>query len=420
MKAFRQIKWGKPWRLNDRAMGIVVPIISEDKSKRNYVILEEAKDKVEIKDMGSIGKVSVKSKSDKPVFMRGGTLLKGQGTQSRVVVCGTIVMPEKEEVVKGGKIAVPVPVACVHSSHPISIGAGLDVVGKSHAPRIMMSYLRGTSTDQHALWCSVSDFASHSADSGVSGVSNDLIHTMEQVDGFKGDVEEIIDKVPTLENQVGMIVLDDKGVVGIEMFDHPGSWKALVKSIVKSYADVLGREDKDNIFEIKLERIIPAVQRFWEKLQTCKEGKILFECDGAKTISFSGDGIVGEYTVLNGEGIHGIATRVEKQEEIRQERRRGYEAIATGIYDGLTSLGSSITATPRPWRTTTGRTSDVVLSFLSSEPRTFTELVKKAPVSKPTLSRRLKNGVKDQLVAKTDEGYQLTAKGLFKKALEKS
>ncbi|GAI23926.1 unnamed protein product, partial [marine sediment metagenome] len=266
MEAFRRFKWGKPWRLNDRAMGVVVPIIREDKGERKYAILEEAKDKVEIKDTGSIGEVSVRSKSDKPVFIRGGTLLKGQGTQSRVVACGTIVMPEKEEVVKGGEIAVPVPVACVHSSHPISLGAGFDVVGKSHAPRIMTSYLRGHLTDQHALWGSVSNFASLSADSGVSGTSNDLIRTMEQVDRFKVDVEKIIDQVPAVENQAGMIVLDDKGVVGIEMFDHPGSWKALVKSIVKSYADVLGREDKDNIFEIKLERIIPMAQQFWEKL----------------------------------------------------------------------------------------------------------------------------------------------------------
>lgn len=407
MKAFRRFKWGKPWRLNDRAMGVVVPIIREDKGERNYVILEEAKDKVEIKDTGRIGEVSVKSKSDKPVFIRGGTLLKGQGTQSRVVACGTIVMPEKEEIVKGGKVAVPVPVACVHSSHPISLGAGFDVVGKSHAPRIMMSYLRGHSTDQHALWGSVNNFASLSADSGVGGVSNDLIHTIEQVDRFKVDVEKIIDKVPTVENQVGMIVLDDKGVVGIEMFDHPGSWKALVKSIVKSYADVLGREDKDNIFEIKLERIIPMAQRFWEKLQTCKEGEVLFECNGAKTVSFKGDGIVGEYTVLNGEGIHAVATRVEKQME-RQPHRILPElahAIRRGWVEELPSRGSA--------RDYISRTSNAVLFHLSSEPRTFTELAKKAPVSKPTLSRRLKNGVRDQLVAKTSEGYQLTAKGLY-------
>ncbi|GAJ22664.1 unnamed protein product, partial [marine sediment metagenome] len=103
MKAFKRFKWGKPWRLNDRSMGIVVPIIREGKGERKYAILEEANDKVEIKDTGSIGEVSVKSKSDKPVFIRGGTLLQGQGTQSRVVTCGTIVMPEKEEVVKGGE-----------------------------------------------------------------------------------------------------------------------------------------------------------------------------------------------------------------------------------------------------------------------------------------------------------------------------
>lgn len=399
MKAFRRFKWGKPWRLNDRAMGVVVPIIREDRGKRNYVILEEAKDKVEIKDTGRIGEVSVKSKSDKPVFIRGGTLLKGQGTQSRVVACGTIVMPEKEEVVKGGKVAVPVPVACVHSSHPISLGAGFDVVGKNHAPRIMMHYLRGPSTDQNALWGSVNNFASTARSKGVEEVSNDLIHTIEQVDRFKVDVEKIIDQVPAVENQVGMVVLDDKGVVGIEMFDHPGSWKALVKSIVKSYADVLGREDKDNIFEIKLERIIPMAQRFWEKLQTCKEGEVLFECNGAKTVSFKGDGVVGEYTVLNGEGIHAVATRVENK---RGTRYASYVCDPIRLSAGSYRIGYEYPPTSR-----------TVFSCLSSEPRTFTELAKKAPVSKPTLSRRLKNGVKDQLVAKTSEGYQLTAKGLY-------
>ncbi|GAI07967.1 unnamed protein product, partial [marine sediment metagenome] len=366
-------------------------------------------DKVEIKDTGRIGEVSVKSKSDKPVFIRGGTLLKGQGTQSRVVACGTIVMPEKEEVVKRGKVAVPVPVACVYSSHPISLGAGFDVVGKSHAPRIMMHYLRGPSTDQNALWGSVNNFASTARSKGVEEVSNDLIHTIEQVDRFKVDVEKIIDQVPAEENQVGMIVLDDKGVVGIEMFDHPGSWKALVKSIVKSYADVLGREDKDNIFEIKLERIIPMAQRFWEKLQTCKGGEVLFECNGAKTVSFKGDGIAGEYTVLNGEGIHAVATRVEDERETRVPRISIYNPANEPIRP-VARWDYWPTGYERRPRYTTSRT---VLSFLSSEPMKFTELFKKTPVSKPTLSRRLKNGVKDQLVAKTSEGYQLTAKGLY-------
>ncbi|GAJ05188.1 unnamed protein product, partial [marine sediment metagenome] len=194
----------------------------------------------------------------------------------------------------------------------------------------------------------------------------------------------------------------------IEMFDHPGSWKALVKSIVKSYADVLGREDKDNIFEIKLERIIPMAQKFWKKLLTCKEGEVLFECNGAKTVSFKGDGVVGEYTVLNDENIHAIVNRVENERETKVPRISLYNPtnetmrpVARGYW-------------PTGYEHRPGyATSRTVLSFLSSEPRTFTELVKKAPVSKPTLSRRLKNGVKDQLVAKTSEGYQLTAKGLY-------
>lgn len=412
MKAFRKFKWGKPSRLNDRAMGVVVPIIREGKGERNYTTLEESKNKVDIKDTGSINEVSVKSRATKPVFMRGGTLLKGQGTQSRVVTCGTIVMPEKEGVVKGKGVAIPVPVACVHSSHPISMGSRF-LVSESHAPRLMCSSLRGSSTDQSAVWGGVSYFASAARARGVAEVSDNLIHTMEQVDRFKVDIEKIVDQVPTTEDQIGMVVLDDKGVVGIELFDHPGSWKALVKSIVKSYADVLGREDKDNIFEIKLERIIPAVQRFWEKIQACKDGEVLFERRGAKTVSIKGDGIAGEYTVLKGEHIHAIATRVEKQEERRQQPTLFPGLIPTTEPWIRGRQSYYLDRTPRTRSDYRPLTGNVVLSCLSSEPRTFGALVKKAPVSKPTLSRRLKNGVEDQLVAKSAEGYLLTAKGLY-------
>lgn len=411
MKAFRKFKWGKPSRLNDRAMGIVVPIIREGKGKRDYVTLEESKNKVDIKDSGSISEVTVKSRADKPVFMRGGTLLKGQGTQPRVVTCGTVVMPEKEETIKRGRVAVPVPVACVQSSHPIVTGSRF-LVSDSHAPMLFMGALRGGKTSQSRVWAGVSSFAASARAGGVTETSDNLISTMEQVDRFKGDINKIIDQVPATEDQIGMVVLDDKGVVGIELFDHPGSWKALVKSIVKSYAEVLGREDKNNIFEVKLERIIPAVKRFWEKLKSCKDGEILFESGGAKTVSFKGDGIAGEYTVLNGEHIHAIATRVEKQEEQRQQPTL-FPGLIPTTEPWIGGRQSYYLDTPRTRSDYRPLTGNAVISCLSSEPKTFGELVKKAPMSKPTLSRRLKNGVEDQLVAKSTEGYLLTAKGLY-------
>ena len=414
-----RFKWGKPKRLSDRSMGVVVPILREGESERNYAVLEEVKDKVEITDSGRIGEVSVRSRADRPVFMRGGTLLKGQGTQSRVVTCGTVVMPEREEVIKRGKVAVPVPVACVHSSHPISTGTGFDVVGKSHAPRAFLMYMRGPYTNQSMMWSAIGDYSRTAAESGVREVSNNLIHTMERVDEFKRDIEGIIKKVPREENQVGMLVFDEKGVVGIELFDHPDSWKALVEAIAKSYADVLAREDKEQVFEVRMERVIEAAMHFWERLKRCKDGEVLFECEGARTVYFSGDGIAGEYTMIGATMIHGVATRVEKPETERRERITFPSLIPSArerIRERTDTRGWEEPMYTRYTTTSYLKPSTQALMSYLAEPITWTEISRKAPFTPPTVSSGLKDlkkrGFVEKVVRPNGRGaYHLTDKG---------
>jgi len=172
---------GDPWRFNDSSLTVVIPILRRDVPDRRYVLLQEVQDKVELEDTGSIGKTVVKNKTDRYVFIRKGTLLKG-ATQERGVTVGTVILPNSTREVE---------VQCVHASRGIVPGARFRVAN-AVAPRpVMQSFMARLS--QSATWQAVSRAAERyyamAATPIISYVSDDLVGVLERTQEFKEDVE---------------------------------------------------------------------------------------------------------------------------------------------------------------------------------------------------------------------------------------
>jgi hypothetical protein len=421
---------------------VVVPLILKDsaKNERGYYLAEEVKDKLDIKDSGSISKANVTNKSDKPVFMRGGSILKGAGTQSRAVQFGRIVLPEKAPV--------PVAVVCVHASHPISTNAAFELIesGKAYAlgrslDRTLMLY-RG---DQHAAWNTVRYTASKASSEGVPLRATDsMVHIAEQVSNFKKDVEDIVRKVPNVELQIGVLIMDEKGVQGMEAFDHPDSWGAFADDVFRKYSDVIQKEDASGILDINMDKVLSLAKGFINELQNVKREEIYSDGDSA-TFAIDGEKVVGEVTTLNNRIIH-IVVATRKEEEKRREREPRTERpprlprdyydyrypfyLRNEIYPYVT-YGEKYLTDPdtrtyrlksKPVQYLKSKGAVELLSSVEGSPKRWVEIESKLKLSTRTLSYRAKEAkmlglISSEVRTNGKQAYTLTDEG--KKALRK-
>lgn len=310
-------RFGEPWRLTEKHLTVVVPIIQMGAAgRREYVLVEEVKDRVKFLDTGAIDKIKVTG-IDKPVLIRSGVVIEGVGTQSRAVETGKVIIPEtvSEIVVK-----------CVYASQPIRLGANFEVA-EAYAP-VELHSLFLSKAGQHATWNAVNRYSAMAfsalSETGrrVAGArSDDLISTMRELREFRKDVEDVVSKMPVDHmGQVGIAVLDVDGVVGLEFFDHPDSWTAASKAVARKYADVLVREGKSPLFQLDREAVIRTVMEFLSFFQECEE-QVVEENARSKTIAMKAEKAVGERILLDGEEIHIIATRRKWKEPPMEEQR---------------------------------------------------------------------------------------------------
>ncbi|MFQ6012804.1 MAG: ARPP-1 family domain-containing protein [Thermoplasmata archaeon] len=329
--------FGEPWNY-EKSLGAVLPILRKGRRPRKYRTLEEAlkdtKDAVEVTETGSIRKVKVLNRTDRPIFVRMGTIFTGEGTQSRAAEGSVILVPHKE--------AEPVEVRCVEASVPIVEGTAFRVAGFS-APRSVELGLY--SRDQGEVWERVRSYTRAAAVPAERGQAlsslwqyrrqDSLVDVLTAVEEFKEQVDEVLEEVPNYEDQVGLVVLDKQGVVGLEAFDTPQSWRAVSDVIVKKYADVISLQVGEDTAPVTPNHdvILKRTRKFLEALVKVQE-EVTFEASGHKTFALAGKGVVGEYTTIDGSVIHLTGVRFERRksqrlrerprERLREEAPRGY------------------------------------------------------------------------------------------------
>ena len=378
----------EPWRAADKSLTIIVPIVAKTPGSRSYVVLEEVKDKVKIVDTGSIGESKIEGDVDKPTFIRGGTMLKG-ATQERATQFGIVVVPQKSE---------QVPVHCIHASKGIRAGALFTLSG--HTPQKVYSQMLAH-RNQSQTWAAATRYASMTSvevPTLETVPSDDLVRVYETVQKFRKDLKEILKGIPDYINQVGTVIIDLDGVYGLEMYDHPDSWKAFSESVMRTFAEALAKEDKTGIFKPDMEAVIPIIQAFLKQIEKAEEEEV-FSKHNARTVIIKVEGYVGEYTTLNGKTIHLLVTRREKEQEperIRPPRHEVFRDIPRRSRDPI------YPTIPHPLQYATiyelsnleaqkwTRKLKPVLNLLE-EPKTWTTLASESPIAKATLSTRLKH-----------------------------
>lgn len=389
---------GEPWKL-PRAAGFMVPIHMEKPyTSRDYVMLQEAEESVTFTDSGGISGVNALNKKEKHVYIRKGTLLKGAGTQSRAPVHGFVLEPMN--------VVVEVPVNCIHQTHGIRDGA------EFHASGVAPMSVQVALGEQSKTWSSISKYSKKMSriTSGLGGIEVDNLVSYEAA----LESDPVVDALKNISgdhvDQVGIAVFDLDGLIAVEIFNHPASWKAFSGSIIRSYREVLTLEAGEFI-EVRTEK---AGEAFWRTIKQVESmTKVLItETSNSRVWKLENQDNQGELVELEGKQIHlQINRRIDTSDEPVQDIQ---ELV---IEDSV-----------EPERYVQKRGGYKILDQLKQAPQRFSELLNSVDVSRGTLSRRVKEaeslGLIEKGIRKTNghPAYIITEEGekTKKKADEKT
>lgn len=343
-------KLGTPWKYSEETLGVVVPILRQSAPEREYVTMYEVLKDLGMKDTGHIDQVELQNRAGKAVFVRAGTIFAGT-TQPRAAQHSGVYQPGKEEV----------PVRCVQQTRGINPGSEMKF-GDIAPMSVTMNLMSGS---QSRVWESVRRYTGGGSDdirggiedtnthyafaprrggqsgsrhrfmsqpmsigggfNGSTGESmrftnvragapttgggtDDLLGHMQKMKEGQAVLDDMMQKVPLFDNQVGAIIFNPVGVIAVETFDHPMSWAAIKKEIIEKYGDKIMDKQAEHLFELKPEAILPALKKFIKGLEKNTEKTI--RKDGfSETRVVQGEGIVGEWTLVKGQAIHVLLIR---------------------------------------------------------------------------------------------------------------
>jgi DNA-binding HxlR family transcriptional regulator len=321
LREISHIKLGTPWRLNDWAEGLAIPVLKTilPKHLREYLLFSEMENDVEIYDTGSVGSLRIRNNSDVYSFFRKGTILEGK-TQTRTLTASIVVPPHSE---------IRAPARCIYQSKGITRGARMRAYKTSLVPHYVEKSL---SAGQNATWGAVRSLTSNATGSssarqhaggqpsayfmqpialdylGPAPRSDDLLGSIKARDAKS--IDDAIKKMPANhKSQIGLIVVNRYGLKALEMFDTPASWDALSETIVKNYVDILHGIEKnaDKIMKIDEDVALEMAYDFMADL-AMSDGKQVYSEGYAETYVINNRDIDGEFTLLNDATIHILAS----------------------------------------------------------------------------------------------------------------
>lgn len=137
--------------------------------------------------------------------------------------------------------------------------------------------------------------------------SDNLLEHLQKIKD-QSILDDMMQRVPLFNNQVGAIIFNPVGVIAIETFDHPKSWESIKKEIIEKYGDKIKNEQAEHLFELKPEMILPAFRKFIKGLDKFTE-RIVKKDNFSETREVCGEGIIGEYTLVKHQPIHVLLLR---------------------------------------------------------------------------------------------------------------
>ena len=178
---------GNPRRSDEGGL-VGLPILRSRRRSRSYVLATEVSGGLSAIDVGRIDRLRVRNESGVRVLLPPGTLFEGRGTAARGTCAGVVLEPATTR---------EIDVRCVQAAQPICEGASLrlaDDLATLPVPQALLS------RDQGLVWETV-------------GTAPRPVASPRRVE------------TGSEEAQCGVLLLDARGVVAVEWYDHPETWR---------------------------------------------------------------------------------------------------------------------------------------------------------------------------------------------------
>jgi len=285
------------------------PLYYDGVHSRRYRLAEELKDSLLITDSGRVNTVYIRNNSKYPIFIRAGTILKGN-TQNRTLKRSMLVFPNQEakdfENVSYVKAA---EVFCVHATHGINASSG--TFGVDCLLPHNLESLCYTSSNQGQMWnnintCFTNDVPLYKA------ASDDLTTKLKVMEEQYGNtVDQIISKHPQLGDAVGVAIIDSNNILAIELYDSTESWNVMMKKILTKYSKDFSLKnagtyttgnywkDAKNKIQTMLSSSVEVLNKFSDTLDAGKDKWIAVTYQGNVREKYEA-----ELTTLNKKVIH--------------------------------------------------------------------------------------------------------------------
>jgi len=242
---------------------------------------------------------------------------------------------------------------------------------------------------------------------------DNLVETENAAKNAVDPISEALSKIPGDHlDQIGVVVFDLQGVVAVELFNHPESWKAFSKSIIRSYGETLTEKISD-LIEIRTDKAEQVFKTFLKKARKAQTN-LLTENSVSKIWNLQWKEINGEVAELKGTEIHFSLNRQEKKETInRGEVQYQTQQILRPIIQEEAAPQEEEEI--NQYMQKKGGYS--LLEQLARTPQRFSDLVQERFVSRGTLSTRIKEAEELGLVEKNirksngSPAYTLTETG---------
>lgn len=289
--------FGRPWRYDENHISCVLPLIRQSETAPAYLVLPQTK-KVKITDIGSINKVLIFNGEDLPVFLRVGELLKG-ATQERATTISQLVMPKEK---------IEIDVTCVHASK--GIVAGSDFSFDGYVPQRDSDYITsrfmGATLNQGNSWNS--DRAYFTACSAFApdteNIAPDNLKSVR--DAVNENLEEVLKKVPLLDNQIGIAIIDTKGLYSLDCFDLHIPFKAVKEALVGKESLAIAEKDESGVFQYIPQKAKETVKKI---LEAGFSEKVVHDTPTTQTIALDYKNYIGEVVLQGKDVIHLLIAR---------------------------------------------------------------------------------------------------------------
>ncbi len=222
----------------------LLPLIADRDRAADYIVLDEALVKrwieiTEASEAGQVPELKVVNRGDMAVLLLDGEELIG-AKQNRVLNLTILVPPHHSSTI---------PVSCVESGRWRRVSKHFHSAPRAHFAEGRAAKMHHVTnsllasgkrrSDQQEVWRAIAEKSARLEAPSDTGAMSAMYDRLEH------SLEDFVAAFQPGERQVGAVFLVNGRLVGLELFDAPGTWRKLSPKLVRSYAlDAIDRQQR--------------------------------------------------------------------------------------------------------------------------------------------------------------------------------